>query len=65
IPELRELVEKHRGSDDPVKARGAEKLEQAVNDLLARPEHAWYTGNLDPAEVERRKKAQEAFKKRY
>jgi hypothetical protein len=32
---------------------------------LARPEHAWYTGNLSPEERAKRKAAQEEFKNRY
>lgn len=65
IPELREIVARNKDSKDAAKARGAQRLEKAINDLLARPEHAWYTGNLDPKEQAKRKKAQEEFQKRY
>jgi hypothetical protein len=65
IPELREIVEKNMHSDDPKKVEGAKLLEAKIEELLARPEHAWYTGNLPEAEKEKRKKAQEEFKQRY
>ncbi len=52
-------------SDDPKKVEGAKLLEAKIEELLARPEHAWYTGNLPEAEKEKRKKAQEEFKQRY
>ena len=32
---------------------------------LARPEHAWYTGQLSDEEKAKRKMAQEEFKSRY
>jgi ribosomal protein L31 len=65
IPELKEVVEKNMNSDDPKKVEGAKLLEAKIEELLARPEHAWYTGNLPDAEKEKRKKAQEEFKQRY
>ncbi|UCH10171.1 MAG: cytochrome c3 family protein [Fidelibacterota bacterium] len=65
IPELKELVEKHRDSDDPTKAKGAQKLENAINELLNRADHSWYLGKLDPKEEAKRKQAQEEFQKRY
>jgi len=65
LPELREIVEKNAGSDDPVKAAGAQKLAAALDAHLARPEHAWYTGNMSAEEQERRRQAQEEFRKRY
>jgi hypothetical protein len=65
IPELREIVEKNMSSGDPKKVEGAKLLEAKIEELLARPEHAWYTGNLPDAEKEKRKKAQEEFKQRY
>ena len=42
-----------------------EKLTAAIDELLARPEHSWYTGNLPAAEMEKRKQAQDEFKARY
>ena len=49
----------------PSRPKGAQRLEKAFSDLLARPEHAWFTGNLDPKEEAKRKKAREEFQKRY
>ena len=65
IPELKEIDEETKHSDAPAKVEGAKKLAAAVDELLARPEHAWYTGNLSPEEREKRRKAQEEFKARY
>ena len=65
IPELEEVAEANLASGDPAKVAGAKKLEAALEELLARPEHAWYTGNLSPEEQEKRRQAQEEFKKRY
>ena len=45
--------------------RGSRTLATAIEEHLARPEHAWYTGNLTPEEREKRKAAQEEFKSRY
>lgn len=65
IPELREVVEMNKNSGDAKKVAGAEKLEAAIDELLARPEHAWYTGNLPAEEKAKRNQAQDDFKKRY
>ncbi|MCP4204024.1 MAG: hydroxylamine oxidoreductase [bacterium] len=65
IPELREIVETNLHSEDPTRVEAARRLAQAIDDHLARPEHAWYTGKLSPEEQEKRRLAQEEFKKRY
>lgn len=65
IPELREIAAVNSRSDDPEKVKGAKALDDQITELLARPEHSWYTGNLPEAEKERRKAAQEEFKNRY
>ena len=65
LPELKEIVEKSLHSDDPAMVEGGKKLQAAIDELLARPEHAWYTGNLPEAEKAKRKKAQEEFNARY
>jgi len=65
IPELREIAAYHRESDDAAKVAGAQALDAALDGLLARPEHAWYTGELPAEELARRKQAQEEFRKRY
>ena len=65
IPELEEIVEVNMASGDAEKIKGAELLSQEIEALLARPEHAWYTGRLSEEEREMRRKAQEEFKKRY
>ncbi len=65
VPELREIIERNLNSEDARKVQGAKELEAVLNEILARPEHAWYTGNMDPEEKAKRKKAQEEFIKRY
>lgn len=65
IPELQEIIEKNLASSDRKKVASAKRFEKALNKLLARPDHAWYLGDIDAAELEKRKKAQAAFNKRY
>jgi cytochrome c553 len=65
IPELKEIAEKNLNSSDAAKAAGAKALNTAVANLLARPEHAWYTGNLPAEEKARRAKEQKEFIERY
>jgi nitrate/TMAO reductase-like tetraheme cytochrome c subunit len=65
IPELREIAEANLASDDSDRVEGAKKLAAAIDELLERPEHAWFSGKLNPAEEEKRRQAQEEFKNRY
>lgn len=41
------------------------KLDAALDELLARPEHAWYVGKLDPAEKVKREQEMRDLKERY
>lgn len=62
VPQFIEVVEvaEQNGNHD-----GAERARAVLTEVLARPEHAWFSGN-EPEEVKRaRKEAQEAFKARY
>jgi len=65
LPELREIAAANLASGDPQRAAGARRLQAAVDELLERPEHAWYVGKESAEEQERRRRAQEEFKKRY
>lgn len=65
IPELKEIVERNMRSGDKDRVRGAERLEQTIDELLTRPEHIWYLGELPKEEQEKRSKAQERFNERY
>ena len=65
IPELEELIEKGKQSDDEEKVKVAEALEKKLEEVMNDTNHAWYSGNLSPEELEERKKRQEEFKKRY
>lgn len=62
VPQFLELVEhaEHEGN-----VEGAERARAVLDEILARPEHAWFSGN-EPEEVKAaRKEAQAAFKARY
>ncbi len=65
LPELEEIAKEAAHSDDPAKVESGKKLTAAIAELLARPEHAWITGNLSPEEKAKRDKAQAEFKSRY
>ena len=65
VPELEELVEDGRHSKDPAKNKAAELLAAKLQEVLESPNHRWYIGKLDPAEVARRKKAAKDFNARY
>jgi hypothetical protein len=65
LPELREIAESSQAATDPALQEGGRQLEAAIDELLARPEHAWYLGKLSPEEQERRRQARAEFQKRY
>ena len=65
IPQLKKIVAKNAASGDKAKVAGAKKLQAAIDELLARPEHAWYLGKLPAAEAEKRDKDRAEFNKRY
>ncbi len=65
VPELRELIEDNLHSKDAAKAEGAKKLQAKLTEILNSDNHKWFVGKMDPAEVERRKKAAAEFKARY
>jgi hypothetical protein len=65
VPGLEELAAKHEKDADPAKAAAAKALAAKLHEVLASEDHAWYTGKMDPAEAERRKKAAAEFKARY
>jgi hypothetical protein len=65
IPELREIAERASTSPDPKKVEGGKKLAAAIDELLARPEHAWYVDKLPAAEKARRDQEAKTFGERY
>lgn len=65
VPELQELVHENRESKETEKAKAAAALEAKLREVLDSPDHRWYDNKMDPAEVERRKKAAQEFNTRY
>lgn len=62
VPQFREIVEhaEHEG-----KVEAAAKANQVLEEILARPEHAWFSGNEPDSVKAARLKAQKEFKARY
>ncbi|CAH0540629.1 multiheme c-type cytochrome [Vibrio marisflavi] len=62
VPQYLEVVEKaeHKGNVD-----GAKRARKVLEDILARPEHAWFSGKEPDSVKKARKDAQKAFKSRY
>ncbi|TWU41963.1 multiheme c-type cytochrome [Novipirellula artificiosorum] len=65
IPELEELIEKGKESDDPEKVAAAETLAAKLEEVLNDDNHRWYINKLSPEELEERKRRQDEFKQRY
>ena len=65
VPELEEVIEHGRKSDNKDKVAAAEALAKKLEEVLSSPNHQWYTNKMDPAEQERRKQQMEEFQKRY
>lgn len=65
VPEIEELIRHGRESKEPDKVKAAEALDAKLREVLESSDHRWYENKMDPAEIERRKKAAEEFGKRY
>jgi len=65
IPELQELAEKNKDSNDAAKKEAAAKLQKLLEDTLNSDNHKWYLGKMDPAEKARREAQVKEFQKRY
>ncbi len=65
IPELEELIEKGRASEDPAKINAADVLEAKIEEVLSSNNHRWFNGDMDPEEKAKRQQRMEEFKKRY
>jgi hypothetical protein len=65
VPELQELVEKHKDSNDPAKKEAAGKLEKLLDETLNSGNHSWYLNKMSPEEKTARDKQREEFQKRY
>jgi len=65
IPELEDLIEKGRASEDPAKINAADVLEAKIEEVLSSNNHRWFNGDMDPEEKAKRQQRMEEFKKRY
>ena len=65
IPELEELIEKGRESEDPDKINAADVLEAKIEEVLSSNNHRWFNGDMDPEEKAKRQERMEEFKQRY
>jgi len=65
IPYLEKMVEENINSKDAKKAKAAKALQKEINKVLNHKNHRWFLGKVDKKEAEKRKKAEEEFKKRY
>ena len=65
IPELEELIEKGEKSEDPKKQDAAKRLQELLDETLAKKDHRWFVNQMDPGEAAARQKAAEEFKQRY
>lgn len=65
IPELEELIEKGRASEDPAKINAADVLEAKIEEVLSSNNHRWFNGDMDPEEKAKRQQRMEEFKQRY
>ena len=65
IPEIEELIEKGRASENAEKQQAAEKLASLLEEILHTDDHKWIIGKMSPEEKAAREKAAEEFKARY
>ncbi|MDH4262073.1 MAG: multiheme c-type cytochrome [Spirochaetia bacterium] len=64
IPQLREVIAKNRAIGG-VRAEGAERLNNKLQEILNSPMHQWFIGKQSPQEKAARQKDRTEFKKRY
>jgi cytochrome c553 len=65
IPELQELVERHKEATEPDKKDAAAKLEELLHATLNHADHQWYLNKMSPAEQAAREQQRQEFQKRY
>jgi len=65
IPELEEVVQKAKASQDAKKVEAAAALQAKLDEVLNSANHRWYIDKMDDAEKEQRRKQMEEFRKRY
>lgn len=65
VPQLEELAEAHIDSEDPQRAQAAKALRTRLDEVLSSEDHRWFIGQMDPAEIDRRRRAAEDFRSRY
>ncbi len=62
IPEIKEYIEKGHKSGN---IQGANAVQTLLDEILSRPEHMWFTGQMSADEKIKRQKSQDEFKTRY
>jgi hydroxylamine dehydrogenase len=65
VPALRGMIRDGEASGDAGRVRAAAALRAKLDEVLNTDDHKWFLGKTDPADLERRRKAQEEFKARY
>jgi len=65
IPEIEELIEKGKDSQDEQQNIAAENLAKLLQDVLHSEDHKWFVGQMSPKEKAGREKASKEFKARY
>jgi hypothetical protein len=65
IPELQEVIEMGKHSDDSEIQKLAAELESTLEEVLNSPNHRWSIGKQDPAERARREQRRKEFLDRY
>jgi hypothetical protein len=62
VPDVREVIEQGRRAG---KGAAAAEVEEMLRNILKRPEHRWFIGEMPTAEKEARRRSQQQFHERY
>jgi hypothetical protein len=65
VPELEELIEKGKASEDATRQAAAAALEAKLEEVMTSNNHRWFSGDMDPAEKAERDKRMKEFQERY
>jgi hydroxylamine dehydrogenase len=65
IPELKEVIEQGKHSENKEAVAAGEELEKLLTEVLNSDDHKWFIGKEDAADKEERAKRAEEFKAKY